>query len=169
MSYKIEITADTITELTGKLLALAAATQPSAVDPVMPEVKELTETTKAHKTKSVRGSTAVEAAAEQVDPDKQNAAGGNPTSETSPQPSDTSNVSASDTTSEGTTTNSAASPEATQFDFDKDVAPVVLNAVKNKGREWVQEILSQFGVERASQVPDEQLGELIDAIKAGDE
>lgn len=168
MSYKIEITADTITELTGKLLALAAATQPSIGDPVMPEVKEAAKAP-ARKSKSVRGSTAVEAAAEQVDPDKQNAAEANaevpqPTEGNEPVTTATDRVDAA-----ATSTTPDAPSEAAKLDFDKDVAPVVLNAVKTKGREWVQEILSQFGVERASQVPDEQLGELIDAIKAGDE
>jgi hypothetical protein len=53
------------------------------------------------------------------------------------------------------------------LDFDKDVAPVVLNAVKVHTKEWVQEVLSQFGVARASQVPDEQLPELVAALRAG--
>jgi hypothetical protein len=53
------------------------------------------------------------------------------------------------------------------LDFDKDVTPVVLDAVKTKGKPWVQDILAQFGVERASQVPDERFGELVDMLKEG--
>ena len=61
-----------------------------------------------------------------------------------------------------------ATPDAPKaLDFDKDVAPVVLNAVKVHSKEWVQEVLSQFGVARASQVPDEQLAELLAALQAG--
>lgn len=170
MSYKIEITADTITELTGKLLALAAATQPG--DPVMPEVKEAT------KPKRTRGSTAAEAAAKETE-DKRNTGEpatsstepGNqttgPASETSTPTSDTSAPSSEATPSEEATTTSEAAPEAAALDFDKDVAPVVLEAVKQRGKDWVSEILSQFGVARASQVPDEQMGELVSTLKEG--
>lgn len=58
-------------------------------------------------------------------------------------------------------------PSEKPLDFDKDVAPVVLNAVKVHSKEWVQEVLSEFGVARASQVPDEQLAELLAALQAG--
>ena len=40
MSYKIEITASSTSELAGKLLALAATMQTLPSDPVMPEVRE---------------------------------------------------------------------------------------------------------------------------------
>ena len=160
MSYKIEITADTITELTGKLLALAAATQPG--DPVMPEVKE------AAKPKRTRGSAATEAAAKDTE-DKAN----RPEAEVGHGEPATSSVDAGNsaeqsseaTPSDEPTTSSEAAPEA--LDFDKDVAPVVLEAVKQRGKDWVSEILSQFGVARASQVPDEQMGELVSTLKEG--
>ena len=58
-------------------------------------------------------------------------------------------------------------PAAKPLDFDKDVAPIVLQGVKQRGKEWVQDILSQFGVERASQVSDDRMGELVAAIKDG--
>ena len=61
-----------------------------------------------------------------------------------------------------------ATPDAPKaLDFDKDVAPVVLNAVKVHTKEWVQEVLSQFGFARASQVPDEQLPDLVTTLQAG--
>ena len=47
MSYKIEINADSISELAGKLLALAAQMQATPVDPVMPEVREAPTATRA--------------------------------------------------------------------------------------------------------------------------
>ena len=53
------------------------------------------------------------------------------------------------------------------LDFDRDVAPVVIRAVKQRGREYVQDILAQFGVERASQVPDEEMRELVALVAAG--
>lgn len=61
-----------------------------------------------------------------------------------------------------------AAPEpAAVLDFEKDVTPVVLAAVKAKGKPWVHDILSQFGVERASQVPDERFGELVALLREG--
>ena len=53
------------------------------------------------------------------------------------------------------------------LDFDRDVAPVVIRAVKQRGKEYVQDILAQFGVERASLVPDEHLRELVALVAAG--
>lgn len=60
-------------------------------------------------------------------------------------------------------------PDAAPLDFDKDVAPVVLKLVQTKGRDWVQDVLTQFGVERASQLPPEQFAELIAALQDGAE
>ena len=165
MSYKIEITADTITELTGKLLALAAATQPG--DPVMPEVKEATKPKRTAKGKDadvqsastaagIGSSTTTEAAVEAVEPATSSADEGNSAEQSSEA-----------TPSEETTTASEDAPEPASLDFDKDVAPVVLEAVKQRGKDWVSEILSQFGVARASQVPDEQMGELVSTLKEG--
>ncbi len=178
MSYKIEITADTITELTGKLLALAAATQPG--DPVMPEVKEAAKPSRKAKGNAADApsastavgtgsSTTTEAAAEAAEPATSSVDAGNqttgPASETSTPTSDTSAPSSEATPSEEATTTTEAAPEA--LDFDKDVAPVVLEAVKQRGKDWVSEILSQFGVARASQVPDEQMAELVATLKDG--
>lgn len=71
------------------------------------------------------------------------------------------------TTPPSSATTPAPTAAEKPLDFDKDVAPVVLNAVKVHSKEWVQEVLSQFGVARASQVPDEQLAELLAALQAG--
>lgn len=178
MSYKIEITAETIAELTGKLLALAAATQPN--DPVMPEVKEATKPKRAPKVAHVPSSgeaeagigssTTTEAAAEAAEPDTSSGELGNDARPAEPTTDDTAAASV-ETTTGGTSTSGAPAdaPETTPeaLDFDKDVAPVVLEAVKQRGKDWVSEILSQFGVARASQVADEQMGELVAALKEG--
>lgn len=170
MSYKIEITAETITELTGKLLALAAATQPDVasgvaiVAPIDTKPKRSGKAAASASTAAGTGSsTETKTDAAPAEPATQSADAGNqtngPAPETSTPTSDTPTPSSEATTSAETTTAS--------LDFDKDVAPVVLNAVKVHTKEWVQEVLSQFGVARASQVPDEQLQELVDALKAG--
>lgn len=49
-------------------------------------------------------------------------------------------------------------------DFDTEVTPVVLGAVRAKGKEWVSAVLSEFGVEKASQLADSRFQELIDTI-----
>lgn len=52
-----------------------------------------------------------------------------------------------------------------EIDFHSDVVPVVLAVVKAKGKPAAEAILSQFGVDRASQVDPAQWQELIDAMK----
>jgi hypothetical protein len=55
-------------------------------------------------------------------------------------------------------------PAATPLGFDTDVAPVLLRAIEQKGRDAVAAVLTAFGVERASLVPPSQWGELIAAL-----
>lgn len=54
--------------------------------------------------------------------------------------------------------------EPAGLDFDTEVAPIVLSTVKSKGKPVVQEILSQFGVERASQLDEDRWPELLAAL-----
>lgn len=164
MSYKIEITASTTVELAGKLLALAASMQQpgvnvAAADPVMTEVKDAAKPKKAKAEKPVEVAEAP--------------AGEPPISERPATTSDTTSSTARPSEApEEITPEAAASatPEPAEgvkeiaLDFDKDVAPVVLKAVAKLGKPWVQDVLSQFGVERASQVPDAQFGELVSII-----
>lgn len=153
MSYKIEVNADSISELAGKLLALAAQMQAVPVDPVMPEVKAAeVKTEKPKKAKAVK---------EEVG-NEQPASTAEDPSQTSNSEPDTKTVEAAQSRSEP-----EAPAEAAALDFEKDVAPIVLNAVRVKGKPWVQEILGQFGVERASQVPDAQFGELVALLNDG--
>jgi len=53
-----------------------------------------------------------------------------------------------------------------ELDFDTDVAPFVLQVVKEKGKPVAQEILSQFGVEKASSLDPAQWPELVATLKA---
>lgn len=158
MSYKIEINADSLSELGGKLLALASQfhAQPvgaPAIDPVMPEVREAEE-----KPKRAR-----KAKAEEPQEDVGNAAqSAEPTME--PTAAET-----AEATTDGTTTSDApadAEPATPALDFENDVAPVVIDAVGKIGKEAVSEVLSQFGATRASEVDPAQWGELVDALKA---
>lgn len=160
MSYKVEVTAASVPELASKLISLGVSMQTtvqvfhsSANDPVMPEVKEAAP--KARKTKAAPE--VAEQAPADPTPEAQTGEAASP-AELAPEPA---------APEPAPSAPSAEASASEPLDFDKDVAPVVLNAVKVKGKPWVQEILSQFGVERASQVPDEQLPELIAAINEG--
>lgn len=155
MSYKIEINADSISELAGKLLAMAAQMQVTPVDPVMPEVREAPKPKKA-KPAPVKedDGVALTAAAHPVN------------EKASPLPVDMSPEALEEVEIERPEEPEQA-PGAKALNFEKDVAPLVLEAVKVKGKPWVQDILSQFGVERASLVPDAQMPELVAAIRDG--
>ena len=163
MSYKIEITASSTSELAGKLLALAATMQTLPSDPVMPEVREAAKPAKKAKPAPVQEEVGNEPAADA----EETASSESDTATAQPETSESSE------TAKNTDVSSANSgsvepeqaPGAKALDFDKDIAPLVLKVVAEKGKPVVQEILAQFGVERASQVPDEQLNELVSALQ----
>ena len=122
MSYKIEVTADSLSELAGKVLALAAQFQ--AVPAIVHHsgVKP-----KADKpVKAAKAPAAEEPKAEEV---------------------------------------KVEAAKAPTYDFNTDISPLVLRVAAEKGRPAIAELLSQFGVERASNVPAEQFGELLNALK----
>ena len=58
-----------------------------------------------------------------------------------------------------------ATPPAGELNFDIDVAPHVLQVVKEKGKPVAQEILSQFGVEKASLLDPTLWPELVQQLK----
>ena len=74
------------------------------------------------------------------------------------------------TESQPTTTEPSSTPapaaSASELDFELDVAPVVLRAVSSKGKPFVQDILSEFGSVRASQLAVDLWPELIDRLEA---
>ena len=106
--YKIEITADTLSELAGKVMSLAV---------------------KLHPTADVERAYAPPAEPVEI----------NPVAPAAPAPE----------------------APAPALSFEKDVAPIVLRAVATKGKPFVEGIMTQFGVERASQLPAERWPELI--------
>jgi hypothetical protein len=60
---------------------------------------------------------------------------------------------------------SDTTPPAGELNFDTDVAPHVLALVKEKGKPAAQEILSQFGVEKASLLDPARWPELVSVLK----
>ena len=163
MSYKIEITAGTMTELAGKLLAMAATMQATPSDPVMPEVREAAEPAKKAKPTPVKE----EPVGEPVDDVAETASSESDTATAQPETSESSETSKSTDVSSANSgsVEPEQAPGAKALDFEKDIAPLVLKVVAERGKPVVQDILAQFGVERASQVPDEQLNELVAALK----
>lgn len=77
---------------------------------------------------------------------------------------DTTPESASPTSDSGPTATETASP-SDELNFDTDVAPWVLRVVKEKGKPVAQDILSQFGVEKASLLDPAQWPELVEQLK----
>ena len=60
----------------------------------------------------------------------------------------------------------APAVSVSELDFELDVAPVVLRAVGTKGKAFVQDVLSEFGSARASQLAVDLWPELIARLEA---
>ena len=58
-----------------------------------------------------------------------------------------------------------SAPAASELSVETDVTPVVLAVVQTKGKPVVEEILSQFGVARASQLDPARWPELVAALQ----
>ena len=155
MSFEVKITAVSLGELADKVLALGAQLSAQTVpwqsgSPVMPEVKESMSRAKKLAEK------AMEKAAAEVE---QPALYGGPIGVEGPaglQGPDGVTPEPEPVAEEPTT--------PTTFDFDKDVAPRVLAVVGKKGKATMQEILGEFGVERASQIAADVMAEFIEVL-----
>ena len=138
MSYRIEITADTLAELAGKAASLAAklntgtATEAPS-NPIMPELREVAEAAPENPTPAPKSAPVAEAIESQPT-----------TTETSSTP--------------------APAAQGDVPDFDTVVTPLVLKLVEVKGKPAAQEVLGRFGVVKASQLASERWQELVDAI-----
>jgi hypothetical protein len=67
--------------------------------------------------------------------------------------------------SQPTTREASSTPVPAALDFDTDVAPHVLAVVQKLGKPAAQEILSQFGVEKASLLDPARWPELVTALQ----
>ena len=158
--YKIEITADTLAELAGKAAALAAKLNTgTATERPIGAAPEL----------GMGYHQKIETPFIPLDPVMPEVA----EMATAPEHANeaTEAPSAPDTLPESGTPTSGTGPTAetaspTELDFDTDVAPYVLQVVKEKGKPVAQEILSQFGVEKASSLDPAQWPELVATLKA---
>jgi hypothetical protein len=153
--YRVEITAETLSELAGKALALAAQFQTpapvktsSVIDAVMPELREeiVFEPTVGNAPSGVASSGTTEASP---------TATHSPTAEPAPEQEAT----------KASSPAPVAEASVSELNFDTDVAPHVLALVKEKDKATAQEILSQFGVEKASLLDPARWPELVTALK----
>lgn len=122
MTYRIEITADSLTELAGRVLALSAQLQTTV--PVFVHHASAA---------PAKDPTPAKTAANEI------------------------------VALMAAVAKPVAEPAA--LDFDTDVAPHVLELVKAKGKPAAQEILSQFGVEKASLLDPVRWPELVATLK----
>ena len=141
---KIEVTGNSLAEVSDKLLAIGASLQRTAVVTEAPVQMRIT----------AAGDMVREVAeAAPVDP--------TPAPKSAPDVE----VTESQPTTEEPATTPAPSASASELNFDTDVAPIVLQVVKDKGKPVVQAILEEFGVERASQLDPARWPELIAQLK----
>lgn len=134
MSYQITITADSVAELAGRLLAMGAqlarpapAASPTVIAQPEPVVlaDEVVFEPEIYRDEVLY-----------VSPSKA------PEPEVAPEPEP------------------EAEPEVV-LNYDKDVSPKVLALVKARGREVAMKLLEEYGVQRASQMPAKQWPELL--------
>lgn len=148
---KIEVTGTSIGEVADKLLAIGASLRstpatfqpsepvksitPTKIDPVMPELREVAETAPVDPTPAPKS--APDATATESQP----------------------------TTEEPSSTPAPAASVSEPLNFELDVAPVVLRAVAAKGKPFVQDVLSEFGGARASDLDEALWPELVNRLE----
>jgi cell division septation protein DedD len=157
---KIEVTGNSIPEVADKLLAIGASLRASTA--VLPIANG---GTGAQTIEEVMGV----AEAAPVDPTPISSPATATSTTQSSEPAPKSAEPATVTESQPTTTEPSSTPapaaSASELSFETDVTPVVLAVVQTKGKPVVEEILSQFGVARASQLDPARWPELLAALK----
>lgn len=170
--YKIEITAETLAELTGKVTTLAAKLHTGSATERPAEQAQPVEAEKPKAKKAAKKVEAEVAEEAPVDPTPSSppATETNTTqsSEQAPKSAAAAEATESQPTTPEQSSTAAPAPSASEptLDFEKDVAPVVIEAVARVGREGVSSTLAEFGAERASEVDPSQYGELVKALEA---
>ena len=148
---KIEVTGNSIPEVADKLLAIGASLRsaPTAFQPTEPA-------------NSITPSNI-----DPVMPELREVAKAAPVDPTpAPKSAPVATATESQPTTEEPSSTPAPAASASELDFELDVAPVVLRAVGSKGKAFVQDVLSEFGTERASQLAVSLWPELIARMEA---
>lgn len=153
MTIKIEITGESIEEVADKLLALGSKLSGASTIAVAAATTAAPSGDAEGKAKRTRKSapTAPEQAGSTETQTSEPAAAAAETPSAPAEPA-------------AQTESAPAAHSKTPIDFDKDVTPAVLGAVEAHGRDKVTEVLSQFGVARASQLDEARWPELLAAL-----
>jgi hypothetical protein len=141
---KIEVTGNSIPEVADKLLAIGASLRASTA--VLPIANGGTGAQTLEEVMEV-------AEVAPVDPTP------------APKSAPVAEVSESQPTTTEPSSTPAPAASVSELSFETDVTPVVLAVVQAKGKPVVEEILSQFGVARASQLDPARWPELLAALK----
>lgn len=164
---------DFFTQLAEVSAGFYAVPQVSVANPVMPELTVAASAPEAVEEKPKRTRrTAAQIAADNA---AQEPPAGTPMTEEeiaavsgaeeTSQPEPSAGTAEPESTSEPQADSSSSAPAAaSDLDYDRDVAPAVLAAVKDKGKPFVIAALEQFGVVRASELAPEQYGELLSLL-----
>lgn len=154
MTYRIEIKAETLAELAGKAYAFAVGVQSTIAS-----VNHVSREESASFSVPLSNMTVTH-----IEPEVAEAAPVDPTP--APKSAPAAEAAESPPTTEQPSTTPAPSASASELNFDTDVAPIVLQVVKEKGKPVAQEIIGQFGVEKASLMDPALWPELVDQLKA---
>lgn len=138
---KIEVTGNSIPEVADKLLAIGHSLYSQTVVPI------------------ANGGTSAQTLEEVMEVAEAAPVDPTPVAEPAATPASSSKQ------AEASTDTSAPAALASELNFDIDVAPHVLQLVKEKGKPVAQEILSQFGVEKASLLDPALWPELVQQLK----
>jgi sRNA-binding protein len=142
---KIEVTGNSIPEVADKLLSLGAKLRYKS------NIVEMANAAAVDMRAEYEAAKAEVAEAAPVDP--------TPAAEPAATPASSSKP------AEVSTDTSVPATSVSELSFETDVTPVVLAVVQAKGKPAVEEILSQFGVARASQLDPARWPELVAALK----
>jgi hypothetical protein len=146
--YKIEITADTLAELSGKVLSLASKLMTGTATEAGQGVAKVAPTPKP-------APAAVETASSPSD-----TVIASPDTTAQPETSTSNDVSAASSASEDEELEVVDLPIDT-LDFETVVRPLILKVVETRGKPFMEGILSSFGVAKASHVEAARLHELV--------
>ena len=147
MSYRIEITADTLAELAGKAATLAAKLNSETSQQEVAEVAPVDPMLN-RPTPDVLGTSS------DTSSDTRSPALKSAESATEQAPSSTPSAASTDT------------PAPATLDYKTEVAPFVLKLVEVSGKPAAQRVLDQFGVIKASHISPELWPDLVAMIKA---
>jgi hypothetical protein len=155
MTIRIEVTGESLPEVADKLLAIGQrlrANDLQAANLSQAEVQDWTPAVeKAKPSRKAKVAEKPVAEPEQEDAGKAQTGEAQSPAEPAPEPE--------------VTAQSAEASASEALDFDKDVAPVVIEAVQRTSREVVSETLSEFGAARASEVDEKLWPEMLERLK----